>query len=303
MELRQLKTFSEVARTGSFIKASKELGYAQPTVTTHIKQLESEFKVRLFERLGHRIKLTQEGERLLNYVENIIKFSEDALTSVSSNGPLSGKIIIGANESFSVVRLPSILKSFKHKYPEVDINLKFGQINFIHEQLQNNTIDIAFFLTSKISYPDLIVETLNLEPVVVAAAPDHPLGSSKTLSVKNLERQDLIVTQENCAYRAMINDLLREAGVRPRSIIEINNIQAIKQLVMSGLGLTILPRASVESEVLQNLLVEIPLSPALPVYTQIAYHKDKWLSPTLINFLDQARSNYIAIDKEKFISK
>lgn len=90
----------------------------------------------------------------------------------------------------------------------------------------------------------------------------------------------------------MIDVLLNETGTHIRSVIEINNIQAIKQLVMSGLGITVLPRVSVENEINQNLLVEIPWSgPSLPVFTQIAYHKGKWLSPTLLNFLEQVKTS------------
>jgi DNA-binding transcriptional LysR family regulator len=293
MEIKQLKTFSAVVQTGSFIQASKVLGYAQPTVTTHIQLLEKEFNVKLFERLGHKIRLTREGEQLLHYAENILKLSSEAVSALSSNGTVTGKIVIGANESFSVVRLPSMLRHFRQKYPDVDINLKFGSVKAIHEQLQNNTVDLAFFLTREISFPDLVIETLLPEPVVVIASHDHYFSSRTSVDIKDFENQDLIVTQESCSYRAMIDDLLHETKTRPRSIIEINNIQAIKQLVMSGLGITLLPRVSVESEISQNLLVEIPWNgPALPVFTQIAYHKDKWLSPTLLSFLEQARANF-----------
>lgn len=293
MEIKQLRTFSAIVQTGSFIEASKALGYAQPTVTTHVQSLENELNVKLFERLGHRIKLTQEGEQLLYYAENILKLSSEAISALSPSGSMARKIVIGANESFSVVRLPSTLKHFLQIYPDVDINLKFGTVSDIHEQLQNNTVDVAFFLTREICFSDLTVETLIPEPVVVVASPDHHFESHTSAGIRDFEGQDLIVTQENCTYRTMIDDLLNETNTHPRSIIEINNIQAIKQLVMSGLGVAILPRVSVESEISQNVLVEIPWNgPTLPVFTQIAYHKDKWLSPTLLSFLEQARIDY-----------
>ncbi len=296
MDIKHLRTFSSVAALGSFSKASKELGYAQPTVTTHIQVLEKEFKIRLFERLGHRINLTKEGERFLFYAENILKLSDEASTvmsELSSNETVVGKITIGANESFSVVRIPAVLKHFMQNYPRVDISLKFGSIKAIHEQLQNNTIDVAFFLTREVNYPDLVVETLINEQVVVLAAPDHPFAHNNSASITMLENQDLIITQENCTYRAMINDVLSQARVRPRSLVEINNLQAIKQLVMSGLGITILPRITVEYELEQKLLIELPWNERLmPVATQIAYHKDKWLSPPILGFLEQTRLYY-----------
>ncbi|WP_051014022.1 MULTISPECIES: LysR family transcriptional regulator [unclassified Dehalobacter] len=254
MEIKQLKTFSAVAKTGSFSNASELLGYAQPTVTTHIKLLEDELKLKLFERLGHKIKLTEEGKQLLYYAENIIKFSSEALSSFSEKNTKIGKITIGANESFSVVRLPIILKNFIQKYPNAEVNLKFGSVKEIYEALHNNEADIAFFLTREVSYSDLVVETLIEEDIVAVVPPNHPLTLKSSVSILDFENQDLIITQENCTYRAMIQELLSERNIHPHSIIGINNIYAIKQLVMSGLGIAILPRISVEQEIAQKLL-------------------------------------------------
>ena len=290
MEIKQLKTFSTIAKTENFSHASDLLGYAQPTVTTHIKLLEDEFHVRLFERLGHKVKLTHDGERLLYYAENILKLSEEAVSAFSEIED-AGKISIGANESFSVVRLPLILKDFVQRYPNADVSIKFGSVKTIHEALQNNEVDIAFLLTRKVNYPDLILETLIEEPIAVVTAPDHPFASRTSARITDFENQDLLITQENCTYRALIEDLINRNNVHPKSVMGTNNIHAIKQLVMSGLGVAILPRVSVEYEIAQNLMTEVSWKESpLPVYTQIAYHKDKWLSPTLLRFLEQARS-------------
>ncbi|MDD2621009.1 MAG: LysR family transcriptional regulator [Syntrophomonadaceae bacterium] len=293
MEIKHLKTFAMIAKTGSFSHAAIALGYAQPTVSTHVLLLERELKTHLFERLGHRITLTRQGEKLLSYAENILKLSAEAIANVAAignDGNISGKISIGANESFSMVRLPLIMKQFMEKHPQVEISLKFGTVKGIYEQLLNNVVDIAFFLTREVRYSDLIIETLLPEPAVVVLAPDHPFNSLATANIRIFQDQNLVVTQENCTYRAMINDLLKEADIRPRSIIEINNINAIKQLVMNGMGITILPRVSVEYEVSQNLLLELPWDQTpLPVFTQIAYHKNKWLTPAILSFIEESR--------------
>lgn len=290
MEIKNLRTFSAVAKTESFSAASKVLGYAQPTVTTHIQALENELNVKLFERLGHKIKLTQQGERLLYYSENILKYSSDAIADLSSNDSVGGKIIIGANESFSVSRLPAVFKHFLCIYPSVEINLKFGSVNEIHEQLQNNSVDVAFFLTREITFTDLIVETLLVEQLVVLVPPNHPFAMKSDISVKDFNNQVLILTQKNCTFRTMIDNLIKQAEVHPHSLIEINNIEAIKQLVISGLGITIMPRISALDEINTGTLAEIPWNrPELPVCTQLAYHKDKWLSPVILKFLQETR--------------
>ncbi|ADU27044.1 LysR family transcriptional regulator [Ethanoligenens harbinense] len=290
MEIKQLKTFSAVAKAGSFSCAAELLGYAQPTVTMHVKLLEDELKVKLFERLGHHITLTKEGSHLLYYAESILKLSSEALSSFCEKTTETGKITIGANESFSVVRLPLILKQFIQKFPNADVSLKFGSVEEIHEALQQNEIDVAFFLTREVHYADLIIEVLTEEVIAAVVPLEHPLTLKPSVNILDFENQDLIITQENCTYRALIQELLKKMDVHPRSIIGINNIHAIKQLVMSGIGVAILPQISVEHEISNNMLVKIPWSETPPpVFTQIAYHKDKWISPTLLNFLEQAR--------------
>ncbi len=290
MEIKLLQTFSTVAKTSSFSAASKLLGYAQPTVTTHIQLLENELNTRLFERLGHTIKLTLQGEQLLYYSENILKYSAEAITNLTSNSSISGKLTIGANESFSVARLPTVFKYFLSHYPDVDLSLKFGSVDDIHSQLQNNTVDVAFFLTHEVNFPDLIIETLLSEQIAVAASPTHSFCTKEHISINDFNNQVLILTQKNCSFRSMIDTIIKQAQIHPHSVIEINNIEAIKQLVASGLGITIIPRISIVHEIEQGILTELSWSgPQLPVYTQLAYHKDKWLSPTMVKFLEEAR--------------
>lgn len=279
-----------VAKTENFSNASEELGYAQPTVTTHIKLLEDELQVKLFERLGHKIKLTEEGKRLLSYAESIIRLSDDALSSFAQIESVQGKITIGANESFSVAKLPEILKAFIKQHKETRIELKFGSVKEIRDGMQKNEVDVAFFLGKEVSYPDLIVEKLVKESVVAVVPISHPFAAMDCLRIEDFNDQDLIITRENCTYRELIETLLKERDVKLRSVIGINNVSAIKQLVMSGLGIAILPRATTELELEEKLLIEIPIiGYEFPVYTQIAYHKDKWISPVILCFMDQVR--------------
>lgn len=293
MDIKNLKTFLVVNKTESFSSAAKVLGYAQPTVSMHIQLLEEEFQVKLFERLGHKIKITRQGEQLLYYAEKILAFSDEAISVFAEKENGSGKITLGANQSFSVARLPVLLKAFIEKHPGTDISLKFGAVREIHEQIQENVVDVAFFLTKKVQFPDLVVETLFAEPVVVAVAPTHPFCGNGAVGIHDFQTENLIITQENCLYRSMIDELFCQAGIQPRSVIEIDNMQAIKQLVMSGLGITVLPRVTVEYEFAQNLLVEVPWSgPPVEVFTQLVYHKNKWLSPTILNFLEETRRMY-----------
>ena len=164
---------------------------------------------------------------MLYYSENILKYSAEAVTNLTSNSSISGKLTIGANESFSVARLPTV---FKH------------------------------FLSHEVVFPDLIIETLLSEQISVATSPMHPFCTKDHITINDFINQVLILTQKNCSFRSMIDTLIKQAQIHPHAIIEINNIEAIKQPVANGLGITIIPRISIVHEIEQGLLTELTWS-------------------------------------------
>lgn len=293
MEFRQLQSFLTITQAGTFAQAAEQLGYTQPTLTTHIQALEKELQVKLFDRLGHRIRLTREGEQFLSFAERILKLTQEAADAISPDKSSCGKLIIGASETFSVLRLPVLLKEFRQKYPSIAIELQFGDITKFHADLKNNVIDLAFILAGKNTYPDLTPEVLCAEPMSFIVSPDHHFARQSVFDLADLTTEDFIVTQSGCAYREYIERLLEKNDIHPRSFMKVKNIEAIKQFVISGLGLAILPRVYIEKELRHNQLIELPWTgPDFGMYTQIIYHKDKWLSPTLLSFLELTRSKF-----------
>lgn len=300
MEIRQFQTLIAIKEAGSFAQAAERLGYTQPTLTAHIQALEKELKVKLFERLGHRIRLTHEGEHFVSYAERILKLIAEATNSVSAK-TACGKIIIGASETFSVVRLPALLREFRRKHPAIELELTFGDIAKFYADLKNNVIDISVILTDKVPYASLSTEILCPEPMSFIASVDHPLARQAAVGVLDFNTEDFIVTQEGCAYRTFIETLFADNDIKPRSFMKVKNIEAIKQFVISGLGLAILPKIYVEKEISANLLVELPWTgPEVGMYTQVVYHKDKWLTPALLNFLELIRSEFQCDNSEHY---
>ena len=291
MEIRQLQTFLAIVGAGTYALAAERMGYTQPTLTAHIQALERELKVRLFDRLGHRIRLTREGERFFCYAERIIKLAAEAVDAVSPERNTGGKIILGASETFSVVHLPMLLREFRREYPDIDIELRFGDIAKFQEDLKNNTIDIAFILAGEIVHSSLTTELLCPEPMSLIVSPEHSYARQSAICVADFQSENFIVTQEGCAYREFIEKLLESNQIKPRSFMKVKNIEAIKQFVISGLGLAILPQIYVEKEVAAKILAELPwCGPEFGMYTQLAYHKDKWLSPAVASFVELTRA-------------
>lgn len=287
MELRQLKTFLTVAKLKSFSKTALNLGYAQSSITSQIQLLEQELKVRLFERLGHQIALTSEGEKLLQIAEKIMKLSDDAKNIAGNSDIPNGRLIIGAVESLCVTRLPEILKEYRTRYPNVEISIKFGDKAEFLRSLKDNTLDIAFFLDQKIKDSDFITALQVPEPMVLLCSPEHAFACRENVYPEDLSGEPLILTEPGCGYRVLFDTIMSQYNVKPSSIIETGNVQAIKQLTLSGMGITLLPKTSVEKELHQKQLINLNwIGPDFLIFTQVLYHKNKWMSVALKAFID-----------------
>ncbi|MEW9124076.1 MAG: LysR family transcriptional regulator, partial [Thermotaleaceae bacterium] len=239
MEIKQLKTFLTIAKMQSFTLTAESLNYAQSTITTQIQLLEKELGVRLFERLGHRIDLTPEGKKLLPFAQQIIKLSDEVKNVMDNPSAPNGTLSIGAVESLCVTWLPKILKEYRRRYPKVEIILKFGSCTDFLRSLRENTLDIAFFLGKKIDERDFITEIEFPEPMVILASTENSLVGKVNVYPEDLNDQPLILTEPGCGYRAYLENILSQQGVKPRSIIETGNVQTIKQLTISGMGITL----------------------------------------------------------------
>jgi len=293
MDLRQLRTFLSIARMGSFIQAATHLRYTPSTVTTHIKNLESYLGIKLFDRLGHKINLTSEGKTFKTYAEKIIKLADEAKKAVTPSDIFHGTIILGTAESLSTYKIPTLLQTYRHDYPNVELVLKFENCSKVRDCIRNNELDIALIINRKVEDPDFIVKCLSIEPMHFITAPDHPLAN-KVISPQDLSKTCLILTEPGCSYRATIENMLANSNVTSRSRMEVNSIESIKQLVMLGLGISMLPHFTFEKELQNSQLAIAEYQLPAPQYmTQLIYHKSKWLSPALHTFIQTVEQAFI----------
>lgn len=292
MELRQLKTFATIAGLGSFAQAADALGYAQSSVTTHIQTLEAEMNVKLFERLGHRVELTQQGKALLPYAEQILKLASEALAITANSAIPQGTLTLGTNESLGTYRLPKLLEMYRREYPQVELVLKFSNCEKICEDLRQNKIDAALIINNKTWGNDIVSGNISQEKMVFIATPNHSLAQKTSIVPEDLAETGVILTEPGCSYRQTLEQLLKNSRVTPQSTLEANSIETIKQLAILGMGVSLLPCFAVEKELSEGRLVALPwANPISDFYVQLLYHRDKWLSPTLKSFF-QVVSQY-----------
>ncbi|MFT8342214.1 MAG: LysR family transcriptional regulator [Clostridium beijerinckii] len=289
MEFRQLNAFITVAKLSNFTKAAFELGYSQSAITAQIQLLEKELGVNLFERLGKSISLTSEGEKFLVYAKQIIKLSDEAKSNLMTSD-VKGTLTIGANESLCAVRLPPIFKELHDRYPEIEIILKMEGNNKCKTLIRENQIDVAFIIGQKINDSELITELEVPEPLVLLATPGHPLTFKKHVYPEDIADYNIIVAEKGCGYRNLFEQSLNDAGVTPKSIMEMGSIQSIKQLTMSRLGITLLPKIAAQEELKRKELIELNWwEDSFYLATQMVYHRDKWGSRALRAFIDLSK--------------
>ncbi|MEE1751860.1 LysR family transcriptional regulator [Streptomyces sp. SP18CS02] len=289
MELRLLTTFEKVATVLSFTRAAAELKYAQSSVTGQIRALESSLGTELFERLGSRIRLTEAGERLLPYARRMLDLAEEARSAVTGTGEPAGPINVGTMESLTSYRLPALLELFHHRYPKVRLSLRPTLGDETRRALRQGMYDIGFLMEPETVHPGLTSEVLVTEPLVLVAAPAHPLAGGAGLTTSALAGVQLVGTEPGCPYRDLFEEELRGSTGAPPPFREFGTVEATKRGVAAGLGVALLPLVTVRQELASGVLVALPWEPPFRLYTQVAWREGKRLPAHVRLFIDEAQ--------------
>jgi DNA-binding transcriptional LysR family regulator len=287
VEFRLLVTFEKVATVLSFTRAAAELAYAQSSVTSQIRALESSLGTELFDRLGSRIRLTEAGERLLPYARQIIELTEEARAAVVDAEEPAGSLTVGTMESLTSYRLPPLLELFHHRYPKVRLSLRTTLGDETRKALRQGTYDVGFLMEPETEHAGLESRVLAPEPLVLVASPRHPLvrhvGGLKT---EDLAEVQLVGTEPGCPYRDLFESELTERTGAPPPFMEFGTIEATKRGVAGGLGVALLPRMAVGAELASGALTEVSWQPPFQLYTQVAWRAGKRLPLHLRLFID-----------------
>jgi DNA-binding transcriptional LysR family regulator len=298
MELRQLKTFRVVATLESFNKAALVLNYAQSTVSEQIKSLETSLGVRLFDRRNRRISLTPSGEMLLQYAQKMIDIEEEARAEITDQEVSRGSLSIRIPETVSTYFLPSILKSFRERYPRVGLNFSRCAFHSLQQELASGIIDLAFLLADESSLvPDSVTETLLKLPLVVVACAGHPLASQESVALQDLLDEPILLPSEDCSYRVALERMITGENVDPAIILNFNSIEAIKRCVANGVGITLVTEIAVYDDIESGKLQALPWTgEQVEASLQMIRHKGKWVSPILQAFMETVRACVSAAD-------
>lgn len=288
MELFQLQSFQAVASLGGFTRAAEAMHLTQPAVTRQIASLEKELHTRLFDRLGKTVKLTTAGEALLKYAESIMRLEKEAKQAISDIGSgAAGRLTLGASSTIATYVLPSILKRYHSEFPKIEIAVHTGISAQVLEMVLSNVVDIG--LVTSVAKDDTL-QSLDLGDydTCVVTPPEHPLAFRESISAADLANSPLILMESGTNLRTYVDRLLNAAGVEEQVTMELDNVEAIKRMIEAGLGISMLPRVSINAEIESGRLVALPLAdlPTANRQMRLTYRKDKYLNAAMKAFID-----------------
>lgn len=287
MEFREISTFLQVAQYQSFSKAARHLGYSQAAVTIQIKQLEQELGVHLFDRIGKQISLTHQGQVFYQYAVSIRNELEQAKNAVSDPSTLSGKLCLGTIESICASIFPDLLAEYHRLHPEVTISIVTDSPGVLLDRMNENTIDIVYLLDRRI-YDNRWCKTLEEpEENIFVASPDHELALVKReLELDEVLRFPFFLTEKDASYRHMLEQYLASINRSVKPFLEIGNTEFIIHMLLKNTGISFLPKFTVQRELQQKQLTALNVRGfQMQTWRQIFYHKDKWVTKEMQEFL------------------
>lgn len=287
VELGQLEAFLQVSAHRSFSKAAEVLFLTQPSVTARIQSLERELGEELFERTGRAVRLTDAGNTFHEYAQHALKAVQegrDALEALRKTEV--GSLRLGSALTISAYVLPKILKTFRGRYPSVDVSVRTGRSDQVLDMVLNDEVQVG--LVRSLVHPD--IETVHLydDEVVLVTDTAHPFARARGVRIEEVARQSLIFFDRASSYYGLIHGFFRDAGIVPRHAMELDSLEATKMMVEEGLGIAILPRVSVERELKLGLLVEIEVTGVPRIKRQIAmiYRRNRRHARTVGAFIE-----------------
>ncbi|WP_141554703.1 LysR family transcriptional regulator [Bacillus toyonensis] len=282
MEMRHVKTFCAIVKHGGFSKAALALGYAQSTVTGHIKALENDLHIPLFDRLGKKVLLTKAGHQFHPYALELLAIYEKAQEIPQNNDYLEGTLSITSNESLAVYRLPQLLRTYKQQNPKVNIVLETTTNEHAMKKLHEGETDVIFLIGESIAHNDFIIRTFCNETFGWILPIHSPVQENP---FRLLQDTQFIFTEQSCGYRPMVDRFLRQSGNILEKTFETSNVEVIKQAVMCELGISILPYIVVQENCQKEQIRFQPIETPTVIQSHVIYHKSRWISPVLQSFL------------------
>lgn len=254
MNFDQIQSFHLVATLGTFQKAAERLNSTQPAISARIAALETRLNVRLFDRSGHRVALTAQGQKFLVYAEQMLEARSQALLEMGQASQMDGVLRTGASDTLVVSWLPDFIIQLRKTFPKINVGMRVRASPLLRDDLLSQEIDIAFVL-GPLSHPSVINHPLCECPMALVAVPELGLHG-RQLCGADLNGCDLLTFEKmTLPFQQLQRDLRKH-----RISVRINPISALHSIIVltrKGLGIGAVPLVAVEKELVSGELVQL----------------------------------------------
>jgi LysR family transcriptional regulator, transcriptional activator of the cysJI operon len=251
MDTRQLAAFCTVVERKSFSQAAERLGVTQPAVSLQVRALEERLGQRLLDRSGRSVEPTEAGRRLYKSAQRMLHLEEQLLEDVAAadHGPLTGTLEIGASTGPGAHLVPLLLCEFQQDHPDLRVALSISDTQAVVDRVAAREVELGVVGALR-RHRSLVFEPLVQDEIVLAVPPGHPAAGGE-INLEDLRAETLIAMQEGAGVRHVVEDELRQAGLRVRGLdskLELGLQESVKSAVAAGFGVAFISRTAIEGE-------------------------------------------------------
>src|SRR5664279_5361455 len=286
INLDQLRIFQAVAQSRSFTRAAALVHLTQPGISKHIKQMEEYFAVRLFDRSGKKVSLTEPGKILFEATQEIMAIIDAAERRIEDlKGLRGGRLRLGSSFPVGVYLLPGVLANFRKHYPSVDVTLDISLSEAIEARVSANELDLGL-VSHQPRESKLFSKAFMTDELVVILPRNHKWAAKKRIKPEDLATETFVVAARGAGTRTVVEERLKAMGIVLEKVLEFGNLEGVKHAVEAGLGISIQARSVVRREVTAGSLRAVPLMRMDPrIQYLYIYRKNRHLSHAAQEFL------------------
>lgn len=286
MDIRNLTTFVQVAELGSFSRAAERLGYSQPTISVQIRQLEQELGFRLFDRIGHAVRLTDKGRDALQYAQQVCHLCG----RMAQDDPEESRetlIRLVTSDSLSAGVICDQFPRIREMHPGIRLNLTTAGTDEMFRLLDHNEVDLVCTLDSHIYNTSYIIAGEEKIGVHFAVSSQNPLATQPKLHKSDLLAQNFLLTEKGMSYRRILDEWLAKHSLEIRPVLETGRADLLCDLVERGVGISFLPDYVTDPYVEKGTIVRMEAEGFQPeLWKQLLYHREKWISSAMQSVID-----------------
>lgn len=290
--LRHLRIFVQVCDSGNMTIAGQRLFMTQPSVSQAISEMERHYGVQLFERLGKRLYITNAGRKLLSYARHMIKLQQEMDKVMQEEKSTGGMVRIGASVTVGICVLADIIQDYNSLNHDGRVETVVDNTEVIERMILADEVDIGL-VEGKIHSKELVTESFMNDRLVLIAGPQHPWKSRTNIDISELNGVAFIVREKGSGTRELFESVMTTHGLEWSPSWVCTSAEAIKNAVAKGMGITVISKMIVEDEVKDGKLRIINIKDInFERRFNIVYHKNKFLSDGLKNFIVLCKEKY-----------